>query len=104
MGSADLTQHLLYNNTNGPRILQPRPRSLSGNPGCSHGEGHEVSSEMIAERVAATKGSGKGTVGKGTVGKGADAGRGEALDDPAEPAKRRKNLIYIYIYIKTSYS
>lgn len=41
IANADLTQHMLLNNTNAPRVLQAKPRDTMGNPGSSNGQGVE---------------------------------------------------------------
>ena len=76
IGNTDLTQGLLQNNTNGPRVIHP------GRPGSSMNGGdhdHGCNSNKGA------KGSAKGSGAKGAKGDGDESGN-----------KRRKNLTIVF--------
>ena len=88
LGDADLTQHLLHNTTNAPRVLQGKPRSLVGNPGSSHGEGVEVTPAAIAARRAQQQQQGQEGTDDGSTGLGVGKG-------PGNVQKRRKSLACI---------
>ena len=74
IGNTDLTQSLLHNNTNGPRVIQS-----TGRPGPSMDGDHEHVSKGASK---GSKGAQKGHGVKGTKSDGDESGN-----------KRRKNLI-----------
>ena len=82
LGSADLTQHLLHNTTNTPRVLQCKHRSMVGTPGSSQGEGHEVTHAEVAARRSSSNSKG-------------DDGDENQTNPKKSPVKRRKSLACI---------
>lgn len=65
LGNPDLTQHLLHNNTNAPRVLQPRPKTMAGRPGSSQEfDDDDVSTAPSNSNGRGGKGGYKGRGGK----------------------------------------
>lgn len=92
IGSADLSQNLLHNTTNAPRVLQADPRNNVGRPGSSNdgehgGQGSGCTVSGAKNSKGAHKGNGNGGKGSGKGGGNAGKGDGEDVGN-----KRRKNL------------